>query len=183
MKKNIFLAIAVIVIAFIAYIAYVMLTTRSHSPEDTVVYDGEELSMSVTYCRPSKKGRVVFGTEEEGALQPYGEYWRTGANEATEITFNQDVVFNGEQVGAGTYRFYTVPGEKEWTVALNSELGIWGYSEPDYSLDVHKSTVLAEKTDEVTEQFTISYDPQGNHVNIVLSWDQTQVEIPVSQAN
>ena len=183
MKRKIFLAIAVIFIALIAYVAYVMLTTRDHSPADTINYNNEGVSMSITYCRPFKKGRLIFGSEQEGALQPYGQYWRTGANEATEITFENDVIFNGEKVNAGTYRFYTVPGEKEWTVALNTELGEWGYSEPDYKLDVHKSTVLAEKTNEATEQFTIEYDPQGNHVNIVLLWDKTMVKIPVSATN
>jgi flagellar basal body rod protein FlgC len=139
--------------------------------------------MSITYCKPYKKGRVIFGAETDDALQPYGEYWRTGANESTEVTFEQDVIFNGETVKAGTYRFYTVPGEKEWTVALNTELGVWGAYEPDYSLDIHKSKVMVEKTPEETEQFTMSYDPQDNHVNIVLNWDKTMVKIPVSPAS
>lgn len=183
MKRTIFLAIAVIIIVLVGYIAYLMLTTRNHSPADTIKYDADGLTMSITYCRPFKKGRMIFGTKEEGALQPYGEYWRTGANEATEVTFEQNVVFNGESLDAGTYRFYTVPGEKEWEVSLNSELGVWGYSEPNYQLDVLKSNVLADKLNEPVEQFTIEFDQQGDHVNILLAWDNAKVKIPVSPAN
>jgi len=180
MKKKIFLAIGTILIAFIGYIAYLMLTTRSHSPEETIVHDGNNVKMSITYCRPFKKDRVIFGTKDEGALQPFGVYWRTGANEATEITFENDVVFNGEQVKAGTYRFYTVPDKEEWTVALNTSIDEWGYTEPDYSLDIHKSKVMKESTPNITEQFTMSYEPQDTHVNIVLNWDKTMIKIPVS---
>ena len=180
MKKKIFLAIGIILLAFIGYIAYLMLTTRNHSPEATIVHDGNDVKMSITYCRPFKKGRVIFGTKDEGALQPYGVYWRTGANDATEITFEKDVVFNGEKVTAGTYRFYTIPNKDEWTVALNTSIGEWGYSEPDYSLDIHRSKVMTENTPEVTEQFTMSYEPQDTHVNIVLNWDKSMIKIPVS---
>lgn len=180
MKKKIFLAIGILLIAFVGYIGYLMLTTRNHSPADTITHNGNNITMSITYCRPFKKGRVIFGSEAEDALQPYGVYWRTGANEATEITFEKDVIFNGKEVQAGTYRLYTIPGEKEWTVALNSSIGEWGYSEPDYSLDIHRSKVMVESTDEITEQFTMSYDPQDTHVNIVLNWDQTKIKVPVS---
>ncbi|MEM1137751.1 MAG: DUF2911 domain-containing protein [Bacteroidota bacterium] len=183
MKKKFFLAIAVILIAFIGFVAYTMLTTRNHSPADVAEYKGNNLNITINYCRPFRKERTVFGTQEEGALQPFGEYWRTGANEATEISFTNDVIFNGEPVAAGTYSFYTIPDEKEWTVALNSVVGEWGYSEPDYSFDIHRSKVLSEKNSTPTEQFTISYDPQGNHVNIVLDWDKVVVKVPVSPAS
>ncbi|MBT32993.1 MAG: hypothetical protein CMO01_25320 [Thalassobius sp.] len=183
MKKKILLALAVAVIGFIGYIAYVMLNTRNHSPADTATYNQDGLNISINYCRPYKKERVIFGTEEDGALQPYGAYWRTGANEPTTITFGENVVFNGKQVEAGTYSFYTVPGQKEWTVALNAAIANWGYSEPDYSKEVHRSKVLADTPESPTEQFTISFEPQGNHTNIVLAWDNAVVKIPVSPAS
>ena len=183
MKKKIFLAIAVIIIALVGYVAYLMLTTRNHSPAETVAHNDNGLNVSISYCRPYKKDRVIFGTKEENALQPYGIYWRTGANEATEITFDEDVIFNGETIEAGTYSFYTFPGEKEWTVALNSVTGEWGYSEPDYSKEIHRSKVLADKPDSTIEQFTINYEPQDNHVNVVLAWDNALVKIPVSPAS
>ncbi|UZR93342.1 DUF2911 domain-containing protein [Chondrinema litorale] len=180
MRKKILLAIAVLVIGFAGYIAYLLLNTRSHSPAETAEHNEDGLNINVSYCRPYKKERVIFGTEEDGALQPYGAYWRTGANEPTKITFGESVIFNGEKIDAGTYSFYTVPGQKEWTVALNSAIAKWGYSEPDYSKEIHRSKVLADKPESPVEQFTITFEPQGNHVNMVLAWDNAIVKIPVS---
>jgi len=83
------------------------------SPKITV--EGKDIK--VVYGQPSKKGRVIFGE-----LVPYGQVWRTGANEATEITFAKPAHFAGKDIAAGTYSFFTIPNENEWTVILNSEL-------------------------------------------------------------
>jgi hypothetical protein len=81
----------------------------------------ETKNVKVTYGQPSKKGRVIFGD-----LVPYGEVWRTGANEATEITFSSDVVISGKTIKAGTYTLFTIPQKNTWTIILNSELKQWG---------------------------------------------------------
>src|SRR5829696_3874612 len=87
------------------------------SPHETV----EGKDVKVTYGRPYKKGRVIFG-----GLEKYGKVWRTGADEATEITFANDVNFGGKRVKAGTYTLFTIPDRNQWTVILNSQLGQWG---------------------------------------------------------
>src|SRR6476660_6493757 len=76
----------------------------------------EGKGVKVTYGQPSKKGREIFGK-----LVPFGQVWRTGANEASEITFNKDVTVGGKPVKAGTYTLFTIPKETEWTVILNSQ--------------------------------------------------------------
>lgn len=181
MKRNILLAIAILVIVLIGYIAYVMLTTKSHSPFATATANYQGTDISVEYCQPYKKGRLIFGTKEDGALQPYGVYWRLGANEATEITFSTDVSFAGSPVKAGRYRMYAVPGQKEWEVSLNSELGIWGYYEPNYDLDLVKVKLPAQIVDNSVEQFTIIFDTDSAGVLMNFMWDKTLVSVPISK--
>ena len=109
MKKKILIGIGAILIIVIGYVAYTLLTTRSHSPLATVETTVGDMNVKVVYCRPYKKGRLIFGEESADALLPYGKYWRLGANEATEITFSKDINFAGKPISAGRYRMYTVP--------------------------------------------------------------------------
>jgi Protein of unknown function (DUF2911) len=134
------------------------------SPHTTVKGD----HMSVTYGRPSKKGREVFGK-----LVPYGQVWRTGADEATEIMFDKDGMFGGKQIKAGTYALFTIPGKDEWTVILNSKLGEWGaFSyESNKDKDVCRFTVKPMHVNNTVEQFTITPD-KGN---LKLEWENTVV--------
>lgn len=129
--------------------------------------------VSVSYGAPSKKGREIFG-----GLVPFGQVWRTGANNATEITFTADTKFGGQDIKAGTYSLFTIPGEKEWTVILNSELKQWGSFgyEKIKAKDVLKVTSTPVKIKEVVEQFTIRFD---NSNNLILEWDTTQVSVKV----
>lgn len=138
------------------------------SPHETVANG----NVSVTYGRPAKKGRDIFG-----ALVPYDKVWRAGADEATEITFKKDGSLGGKPVKAGTYTLFTVPSQNEWTIILNSQLKQWGAYEYDKhkDKDVLKVTAPAKKTDKVVESFTIRFD--GG--NMVMEWDNTQVAVPV----
>lgn len=180
MKKNIFLGIAAIIIIFVGWSVYGLLFADPVSPKDTVEGSFDGLDIKVDYSRPYKKGRLIFGEESEGALQPYGKYWRLGANAATEITFSKNVNFGGTPVNAGTYRMYAVPGATEFEVSLNSELGVFfGVGEPDYDLDVAKVKVPVQQVPE-TEQFTISFasDSTGTKLNFV--WDTTLFAVPIT---
>ena len=180
-KKILIFSLAGIILIVIAYVAYVMLTTRSHSPAERMAYSDSNFQLSIDYCRPYKKGRLIFGEESEGALLPFGKYWRTGANEATEIEFNQDIQVNENTLSAGRYRLYTIPQKNSWTIAFNSELDKWGYGEPDYKLDVLRTEISVDELMQPLEQFTISGEKTGeNMMDIVLAWDQTKVKVPVS---
>ncbi len=139
------------------------------SPHDTV----SSANAKVTYGRPYKKGRDVFG-----GLEKFGVVWRLGADEATTITFNKDVKFGGEGVHAGTYTMSALLNETEWTIILNSQLGQWGaFSYDKYKdKDVAKMTVPVKKLDHVVEQLTIRFDKDNS---MIIEWDQTQVRVPL----
>ena len=159
--------------------------TKKHSPFDTARYSNSSsgLNISVEYCRPYMKGRKVFGPEVEDeaqkALQPWGQYWRLGANEATEITFNKDVSFGGKPVKAGTYVLYAVPNPESWTIGLNTELDRWGYSEVDHDLDVLQVEVESNEVNPPTEQLTIDFSEEGNTVHMNIKWAQAEAIVPI----
>ena len=108
--------------------------------------------VKVVYGRPQKESNNVFGDQV-----PYGEIWRTGANEAVEITFYKDVTFGGKSVKAGTYALFTIPGTNEWTVILNNNLNQWGAYSYDNSADVVRVSAKASSDSESLEAFSIAF--------------------------
>lgn len=178
MKKKIFIGLGLILLAFVVYIAYSLLFPKS--PKATASYNDGGLDITVSYSQPSKRGRVIFGEEQEGALQPYGVYWRLGANAPTEITFSKNVTFAGKPVNAGTYRMYAVPGPTSFQVSLNSEIGLSGASEPDYSKDVVKVDIPVTNTPSITEKFVINFAKEGDVVNMDFAWDNVLFRVPIT---
>jgi Protein of unknown function (DUF2911) len=138
-----------------------------------------DLTVYVSYSRPSVRERLIFGTAEQGALVPYDVYWRLGANAATEIKFSRDVLFNGQPVKAGSYRMYAIPGPETFEIALNSELGKSGAEEPNYKLDVLHTQVPVEKLETPIEKFTIHMVAAGKSINIIFEWSEARFIIPV----
>lgn len=180
MKRKLYVIIAILLGGGALYFLYGLLTTRSHSPSETKAISHQGLDVHVVYGRPYKKDRLIFGDEKDGALVPYDKYWRLGANEATEITFNKNVHFADKTVQAGSYRMYAVPKAETWQISLNSELGKFGYFEPNYALDVAKVEVPVNKESEVVEQFSISFEPADSAGVIMrMVWDQTAVYVPI----
>lgn len=174
MIKKILWATGAGVILFAWIVIYQIATTRQHSPPATAELSTAYFQVTVDYCRPFKNGREIFGD-----LLPYDTYWRTGANEPTVITFSEDVTFGASEVPAGKYRLYTIPGESEWQVALNTETEKWGYWEPDYDLDIAKVTVPVEYSDSCAQQFLISLIGQPHGADLALIWDYTKVIVPI----
>ena len=175
MKKVVIIGIVIAVVLVLAFFAYRSFT-KSYSPEATADYNKGELSVSVNYCRPYKKERKIFG-----GLVPYGEVWRTGANEATEITVNKKVKFAGKDLEAGTYTLFTIPEENSWTIILNSELGQWGAFNYAKEKDVLRVDVPVQTLNEEAEMFTVDFTEKGDTVNLLLYWDTVKVEVPITQ--
>jgi len=177
MKKKILIGVGVVLLTFILFVVY--LNVFPASPKRTASISDNGLDINVKYCGPFKKGRLIFGEEKDKALQPFGKYWRLGANAATEITFSKNVTFGGKPVNAGSYRMYAVPGPTSFQVALNSETGVFlAVSEPDYSKDVLKVDAPVTEAPE-TEQFTISFASDSTGVNMNCTWDKTQFSVPI----
>ena len=184
MRKKIFIVIGILLLGIAAYYVYGVLTSRSLSPSETKSISHQGLDVKVVYCRPYKKRRLIFGEEKDEALVPYGKYWRLGANEATEITFSKDVTFGDIPIKAGSYRLYAVPQPEAWTLTLNSELGKFGYFEPNYAMDVGKLDVPVDTAPQETEQLTITFDPDSlGVITMNIDWDKTRVRVPISQAD
>jgi len=181
MKKNILIGTGVILLIFIIWVVYGLFIATPVSPPAIASYSERGLEISIDYSQPSKKDRLIFGEESAGALQPYGQYWRLGANAPTEITFNKDVTFGGEPVAAGSYRMYAMPGADTFEVILNSETGVFfGAAEPDYERDVVKVQAPVQKTNTVVETFTIDIRSSENGATIAFSWDDILFTVPVA---
>ncbi len=127
------------------------------------------------YSRPQKHGRVIFG-----GLVPYGEVWRTGANEATEIDFFRDVTFGGKRVKAGRYSLFTIPREKSWTIILSSALDEWGAFTYDPKKDVVRVDVPVGETKGEVDAFTMTFIGEPPAGRLVFAWDNVWVEVPLS---
>jgi hypothetical protein len=127
----------------------------------------------IVYSRPQLKGRSL------SELAPAGEVWRTGANEATEITFYKDVTLGGKEVKAGTYSLFTVPGAKEWTLILNSNLNQWGAYSYDESADVIRVPGTVGTGKESVEAFSITFEEADKGANLVMGWGTVRVSVPI----
>jgi hypothetical protein len=182
MKKKIFIGLGALLVFLIGFVLYGALVVAKRSPQKTTEFSDRGLDIKVVYCQPFKKGRTIFGEAKDGALQPYGKYWRLGANAATEITFSKNINFAGKPINAGSYRMYAVPGPNSFQVSLNSELGVYfAIREPNYSLDVLKVEVPVGVAPNETEQFTINFASDSVGVNMNFVWDKIQVTVPITQ--
>lgn len=144
------------------------------SPNAAVSQTIGTTEVEVVYGRPSVLDRDIFG-----ALVPYGEVWRTGANEPTLITFSGDVTVEGEAVPAGTYALFTIPGEDTWTVLLNSDTEQWGAMAYDEEKNVLRAEVTPMEGDDM-EMMTITFeDVSATEGTLVLHWDDVRVPVRI----
>ena len=130
-------------------------------------------TIKVIYSRPLKKNRTLFGK-----LVPYGKVWRTGADEATEIKLFKDYKFGNKTVKAGTYSLFTIPGEKEWTIILSSDLDDWGAYAYNEKNDVARITVPVSEGKEDLEAFSIAFMPVDAGYHLAMGWGTIRVEVP-----
>ncbi|HZB13581.1 MAG TPA: DUF2911 domain-containing protein [Chryseolinea sp.] len=134
--------------------------------------------IKITYSQPQKKGREIFGN-----LVPFDEVWRTGANEATELTTTKNIQINGTLLKAGTYSLFTIPQKDSWTIIINSEVGLWGAYNYNSKLDVFRFNIPISTTDTIHESFTIQFDHRNEVADLLLYWDRTKISIPVKFIN
>lgn len=183
MNKFLKRVIAVLFIIAIGVFAYSYFNDgfqKRKSPKKTVSFKVDDLKLEVFYNRPSKRGREVFG-----ALVPYGEVWRTGANEATTFETNKALKVGNDSLQAGKYTLWTIPYDTIWHVIFNKKQYDWGVDhetmkalrEPDF--DAVNITVPVENIDHTVEQFTIAFDNSTDNLFLTMAWDDVKVEVPL----
>lgn len=149
------------------------------SPSSTISADFSTSKIEITYSRPSMRGRKVFGD-----LVPFGQVWRTGANAATKVTFGEDVEIGGKTVKAGSYSLYSVPGQTEWEIIINTNTGNWGANGYDTKDDVVRLKVKPTTTTQRVETFTVNVGTiTFSSCTIDLAWENTHVSVPVTANN
>jgi hypothetical protein len=145
------------------------------SPTSLATAKYKDTYIKITYGQPRRRGREIFGK-----LVPYGEVWRTGANEATEITLTRNILISGTLLEAGTYSLFTIPGRESWTVIINKDVGLWGSYNYNPKVDVVRFERPVESIDgKVFETFTIQFEQKNSVADLLLQWDKTQIRIPI----
>jgi hypothetical protein len=146
------------------------------SPLNVVSIRYMDAYVKIVYSQPHKNGRQIFG-----GLVPLGKIWRTGANEATEITLTHDILIGTDKLKAGTYSLFSIPEENEWTIIFNSELGLWGTYNYSEKKDVLRIKVpVMHNTGSLYEPFTINFEQRNDKADLILYWDKVVVKVPLT---
>ena len=161
---------------FVSFYGFSQLKTPSASTASEIEQVVGLTEIEVDYNRPSKRGRVIFGN-----LVPFGKIWRTGANSGTESSFSTDVSINGENINKGTYSIFSIPNEDSWQIIFYSDTDLWSVPRNwEESKIIFQSNFKSNTNNKVIETFSISFeDITNNNVNLVFSWDDTNVIVPI----
>jgi hypothetical protein len=173
MKSKIFLGFLIGVCGLTVFAQSPKVEFPAASPACTIKQHVGLTDIEITYSRPSAKGRQIFGS-----VVPFGTVWRTGANNATKITFSTGVKLNGTEVTAGTYALYTLPGENEWTIIINRGVGKSGTQYDEKEDVVRFKTTPVQLPDTSIETFTIEFNQLRDESAVMnLVWEKTVVPI------
>ncbi|MBZ5592920.1 MAG: DUF2911 domain-containing protein [Acidobacteriia bacterium] len=149
------------------------------SPHSTVSFDLGGHKVTITYGRPYMKGRKIMG-----GLVPYGQVWRTGADEATTIETDADLDINGLKVPAGKYGLFTLPTADSWTLIVNKTAKQWGAFSYKESADLGRTEMKVSKSNSPVEQFTITLTQEGSDAAALkMAWESTVASVPVKLAH
>jgi hypothetical protein len=144
-------------------------------PASTTCDLGGGKTVKTDYSSPRMKGRKIYGD-----LVPFGEVWRTGANEATTFVASSDVVVGGKSVPAGSYTIFTVPTADQWTLIINKKTGEWGIPYKYESDELVRVDMKVSKLPSPVEDFTIAYDKSGSGCRLRLDWATTRATVDIT---
>jgi hypothetical protein len=169
------IAIAAASLAALSLAGSVQAEDKRASPHADVTATLAGKKITVSYGRPYVKGRAIFG-----GLVPWGQVWRTGADEATTFTTEGDVVIGGLKVPRGEYALFTIPAEKQWTLVVNKTAKQWGAFKYDAAQDVGRVAMAVTASTRPVEQFTIEMVPAGKQLTLKLAWDRTVATVAIA---
>lgn len=179
--KRFIVFLLIIITSILGYLYYTKtgVFEEIKSPKDIVAFNLNDLKMKVFYNRPSKRNRDVFG-----ALVPFNQVWRTGANEATTFETNKLLTIGNNSLPAGKYTLWTIPNDTSWNIMFNSKQYKWGVDEtmkpmriPDF--DVVTYSVPVQNLEKPVEQFTIAFDNSTDNLSLTMAWDLAKVVVPL----
>src|ERR1700676_1661631 len=145
-------------------------------PANTQCKFADGKSVTIDYSSPRMKGRKVFG-----GLVPYGEVWRTGANDATTFVTDANLTVAGKDVPAGGYPIFTVPNADKWTLIINKKTGEWGIPYKYEADELARVDMKVSPTPSQVENLTIAFDQKGNSCTLNITWENNQASVDISE--
>jgi hypothetical protein len=179
MQKRIFV-LTLLILAFTAFASAQKAKDKSQRPSPPAqaqckFSDGQ--TITIDYSSPRAKGRTIFGD-----LVPYGEVWRTGANEATTFVTTANLKAGHFAVPAGNYTIFTIPNQDKWTLIINKKTGEWGIPYKYESDELGRVDMKVSATPSPVENFTIAFDQKGSTCAMNISWEKTQASAEFAEA-
>jgi len=184
MKKFVSIAAPLFALAILASAQMGMAPDKSKRPSPPAsaqckFSDGK--TIKVDYSSPRTKGRKIFGEASEKALVPYGEIWRTGANEATTFVSDTNLNVGGKAVPAGSYTIFTVPKADAWWLVISKKTGEWGTDYPGEKEDLVRVPMSVSQTAGPVENFTIAFDQAGSKCTLRMEWEHARASVDITK--
>jgi len=184
MRKFALIAVAFFAVATLASAQMNMSDDKSKRPSPPAsaackFSDGK--TIKIDYSSPRAKGRKIFGEASEKALVPYGQIWRTGANDATTFVTDTNVTVGGKAVPAGSYTIFTVPKADAWSLVISKKTGEWGTDYPGEKEDLVRAPMTVSKTSAPVENFTIAFDQAGSKCTLRTEWENTRASVDITK--
>ena len=184
MKKFALIAVSLFAIAMFASAQMNMSDDKSKRPSPPAsaackFSDGK--TIKIDYSSPRAKGRKIFGDASENALVPYGQIWRTGANDSTTFVTDANLNVGGKAVPAGSYTIFTVPKADAWSLVISKKTGEWGTDYPGEKEDLVRVPMTVSKTSAPVENFTIAFDQAGSKCTLRIEWENTRASVEITK--
>jgi len=184
MRKFALIAVSLFAVAMFASAQMNMSDDKSKRPSPPAsaackFSDGK--TIKIDYSSPRAKGRKIFGEASEKALVPYGQIWRTGANDATTFVTDTNLNVGGKAVPAGNYTIFTVPKADAWSLVISKKTGEWGTDYPGEMEDLVRVPMTVSKTSAPVENFTIAFDQAGSKCTLRIEWENTRASVEITK--
>ena len=170
------ISLATLALAGVALLARQDKASRPSPPAKAECKLSDGKTVTIDYSSPRAKGRKIFG-----ALVPYGQVWRAGANEATAFVVGSDVTVGGKAVPAGSYTLFTIPAEDKWTLVISKKTGEWGTAYPGPDNDLARIDMKVSKLASPVENFTIALDQAGTSCTLKMEWEATAASVDIAK--
>jgi hypothetical protein len=184
MQKLALIAASMLAIATVASAQMEMSQDKSKRPSPPASAEckfSDGTTVKVDYSSPRAKGRKIFGEAKENAVVPYGEVWRTGANEATTFVTSANVMVGGKAVPAGSYTVFTVPKADSWWLVISKKTGEWGTDYPGEKEDLGRVPMKISRNGPPVENFLIAFDQGGSKCKLRMEWETTVASVEITK--